>query len=138
MRSSYAAGSQAGGQGSGWNLTTFLVDGVDCKIEEHTKRLILDTVRAKKPLGAICLSPVAVAKALQNSGISAKLTIGNDQTVAEQVQQMGAKHEECQVSDCLIDGENKIVSTPAYMLAKNIAEVWSGVEKLVKAVVEMC
>ncbi|MFH1873749.1 MAG: isoprenoid biosynthesis glyoxalase ElbB [Pseudomonadota bacterium] len=127
-----------GGQGAGLNLSTFLRDGLNCQVEPETKRLILETVKAKKPLGAICIAPATVAKALEGSGISAKLTIGNDSQVAAAIEKMGSKHEECLVTDCVVDGTNKIVSTPAYMLAKNIGEVWSGVEKLVKTVIELC
>ncbi len=80
---------------------------------------------------------ITLAKALEESGICAELTIGNDKQVAAAVEQMGAKHKDCEASACVLDAENKIITTPAYMLAKNIAEVWEGVEKLVRAVVEM-
>lgn len=41
------------------------------------------------------------------------------------------------MDDIVIDRENRIVSTPAYMLARNVSEVEAGVSKLVSAVVEM-
>jgi enhancing lycopene biosynthesis protein 2 len=127
-----------GGQGAALNLSSFLADGVNCEVEKDVKRLILETVHAKKPLGAICIAPVTVAKALEGSGVTATLTVGHDNKVAGQIQQMGAKHESCATTDCVVDRENKIVSTPAYMSAKNIVEVWQGIDKLVHAVAEMC
>lgn len=127
-----------GGQGAALNLSTFLVDGISCKVEKDTKRLILEMVQNKKPIGAICIAPATLAKVLEGSGINPVLTVGNDHKVASQLEQMGAKHESCLATDCVIDRENKIVTTPAYMNAKNITEVWSGIEKLVGAVVEMC
>ena len=36
----------------------------------------------------------------------------------------------------IIDEENKIVSTPAYMLADNITEAASGIEKLVQTILK--
>jgi enhancing lycopene biosynthesis protein 2 len=127
-----------GGQGAALNLSTFLADGVNCEVEKDVKRLILEVVRAKKPLGAICIAPATVAKALEGSGITTTLTVGHDNKVAAQIEQMGAKHESCATINCVIDRENKIVTTPAYMNAKNIAEVWQGIDKLVRAVIEMC
>ena len=127
-----------GGQGAALNLSTVLVDGINCDVEKDTKRLILEMIQAKKPIGAICIAPATLARALDGSGIKPVLTIGNDSKVAAQLEQMGVKHESCAPTDCVIDRENKIVTTPAYMSARNITEVWSGIEKLVSAVAEMC
>lgn len=127
-----------GGQGAALNLSTFTVDGVNCEVEKDTKRLILDMIRAKKPIGAICIAPVTLAKALEGSGTTPVMTVGNDKQVAQQLEQMGVKHESCAPTECVVDRANKIVTTPAYMNAKNIMEVWTGIEKLVKNVAEMC
>ena len=43
----------------------------------------------------------------------------------------------CAAGEIHVDRNNKVVSTPAYMLAGRIGEVADGVEKLVKAVLEM-
>ena len=63
-----------------------------------------------------------------------KLTIGNDPTTAAAVGDMGAVHVDCAVSEAVIDAEHKMVTTPAYMLAGDIGEVFDGasvfVEKL--------
>ena len=37
----------------------------------------------------------------------------------------------------VVDQENKIVTTPAYMLATRISEVYDGIEKCVKEVVKL-
>ena len=127
-----------GGQGAALNLSTFLADGVNCEVEKDTKRLILEVIRAGKPLGAICIAPTTVAKALEGSGITATLTVGHDNKIAAQITQMGARYEACAPTDCVVDRENKIASTPSYMSAKNITEVWQGIQKLVGAIVELC
>jgi enhancing lycopene biosynthesis protein 2 len=36
-----------------------------------------------------------------------------------------------------VDQQNKLVSTPAYMLATRISEVYEGIEKCVKEVVKL-
>ena len=50
---------------------------------------------------------------------------------------MGSKHQECSVTDFVIDKDNKIVSTPAYMLGQNISDVAAGIEKTVNELVKM-
>ena len=50
------------------------------------------------------------------------------------VEEMGGEHVPCPVDDIVVDEDNKIVTTPAYMLANNIAEAASGIEKLVARV----
>ena len=50
---------------------------------------------------------------------------------------MGAKHIHCTVHNAIVDRRHKIVSTPAYMLAKRIAEAEAGIQKLVQHVLEL-
>ena len=50
---------------------------------------------------------------------------------------MGAKHVEVPVTEIVVDRDNKVVSTPAYMCAKTISEAATGIEKLVRAVLDM-
>jgi enhancing lycopene biosynthesis protein 2 len=40
----------------------------------------------------------------------------------------------CPVDDIVVDEDNKIVTTPAYMLAQDIAQAASGIDKLVSRV----
>ena len=66
--------------------------------------------------------------------IPLRLTIGTDIDTAEVLEEMGAEHVPCPVDDIVVDEENKVVTTPAYMLAENIAEAAAGIEKLVTRV----
>ena len=50
---------------------------------------------------------------------------------------MGAKHLDCPVNEIVIDKDHKLVSTPAYMLANNMAEAAAGINLLVKEVLAM-
>ena len=63
-----------------------------------------------------------------------RITIGTDLDTADVVEEMGAEHVPCPVDDIVVDEENKVVTTPAWMLAQNIAEAASGIEKLVARV----
>lgn len=121
-----------GGFGAAKNLTTYAIDGNDCKVNEDVKKAVNSIISAKKPLVAICIAPVLVAKALEGTGIKSKITIGNDENVAGSIESFGATHVECPVKEAIIDEENKIITTPAFMLAQNTLEVAAGIEKTIE------
>ncbi|MGK7507903.1 isoprenoid biosynthesis glyoxalase ElbB, partial [Salmonella enterica] len=52
----------------------------------------------------------------------------------EVLEEMGAEHVPCPVDDIVVDEDNKLVTTPAYMLAQDIAQAASGIDKLVSRV----
>ncbi|TCK60449.1 isoprenoid biosynthesis glyoxalase ElbB [Seleniivibrio woodruffii] len=126
-----------GGFGAAKNLVTFAFDGADCKILPDVKRLIKETVEAKKPLAAVCIAPVVVAKALEDSGLKAKLTIGNDNGTAVGINIMGAEHIETPVKEVLVDSHLSIITNPAYMLAADIAEVGEAIKKTMQTLTGM-
>ena len=123
-----------GGYGAVKNLCTFAVDGTDCQVHPEVARLVREVHKAGKPIGALCIAPALVAKIFEGAGIG--LTIGKDKETAQALAKLGQKHEECEVGEAWIDPDHKIVTTPAYMLARNVAEAWQGIEKLVKEVLK--
>ncbi len=126
-----------GGFGAAKNLCDFAVKGSDCAVHPEVTRLVRETVAAQKPLAAICIAPAVLAKILGGQKIVPKLTIGNDPGTAQALTTMGAEHVNCPAIECVIDKDNKIISTPAYMLAGHIGEAAEGIEKTVKALVKM-
>ncbi|UOD34473.1 isoprenoid biosynthesis glyoxalase ElbB [Deferribacteraceae bacterium V6Fe1] len=126
-----------GGFGAAKNLSTFAVDGPDCKIDKDVKRLVKEVIQAKKPLVAICIAPVLVAKALEGTDIKSSITIGTDEGVAGAIESLGATHVSCPVKEAVVDKENKIVTTPAYMLGQSISEVAAGIEKTIDKLFEL-
>ncbi|MDY0267908.1 isoprenoid biosynthesis glyoxalase ElbB [Trichloromonas sp.] len=126
-----------GGFGAAKNLSNFAVKGTECEVHSEVSRLIREILTERKPLGAICISPAIVARVLGSDKVTHKLTIGNDEGTAQALTAMGAEHVNCPVTECVIDKENKLVTTPAYMLAGHISEAAEGIEKAVKALVKM-
>ncbi len=127
-----------GGFGAAKNLSNFAQAGENCTINEEVKRLIRDMVRRRKPVGALCIAPILVAKALQGmEKVTPTLTIGNDPTTAKKLEKMGAVHVTAKVDEAIIDNANRIVSTPAYMIGPGIQDVAKGIENLVKGVMEL-
>ena len=126
-----------GGYGVAKNLSSYAFEGVDATVQEEVNRLAREMVAAHKPIGIICIAPAMMAKVLEGTGINAQMTIGNDRQTAEHLEEMGATHVACGVTKHITDKKNKIVSTPAYMLAKKIGETWTGIEGLVQEVLAL-
>ncbi|MEJ2111697.1 MAG: isoprenoid biosynthesis glyoxalase ElbB, partial [Acidobacteriota bacterium] len=125
-----------GGFGAAKNLSTFASDGADCKADVDAERLLKAMHAAGKPIGALCIAPTLIAKIFGNSN-SVELTIGSDPGTAAALEQMGAKHKEAKVDEIVVDADNRIITTPCYMLAQSIKEVGDGIEKLVSEVLKI-
>ncbi|ETK21333.1 isoprenoid biosynthesis protein [Pseudomonas sp. FH4] len=123
-----------GGFGAAKNLSNFAVEGAGCSVNPDVLVLAEAFAEAGKPVGLICISPALAAKIY---GPGVVCTIGNDAGTAAALDKMGATHQECAVDEIVEDKARKLVSTPAYMLAKNISEVASGINKLVDRVLEL-
>lgn len=126
-----------GGFGAAKNLCTYAVDGDGCQVDPDVARVIQEAHLKNKVIGAICISPVVIAKALQGQQLQPKLTIGSDAATAGSLRAMGAENEPKAVNEISVDEENRIVSTPAYMLGPSIMHVAAGIENLVNKVLEM-
>ena len=125
-----------GGFGAAKNLCTFAKDGPDCQVDEDVARLLQELHRRKKPIGALCIAPALIAR-LFGKEQSVELTIGTDPGTASAMEKMGAKHIKAKVDEIVVDGKNKIVTTPCYMMAQSIKEVGVGAEKMVAKILEM-
>jgi len=122
-----------GGFGAVSNLCNWSEKGKDFSFHPDVGNFFDLALSHKKPMGFICIAPMMIPQLYQN----AKLTIGNDGSLAKQIQEMGSTHVNCAASDVVVDQNNKIVSTPANMVANSIAEVYEGIHKLVKALIKM-
>jgi len=125
-----------GGFGAAKNLSDYAQKGDKCEIDPGVKKLLQDMRKYGKPIGAICISPVLLARAFGGNG-SPKVTIGKHPETANHIEAMGAEHISCPVDDFVVDNDNKIVTTPAYMLAESISETATGIEKLVNEVLRL-
>ena len=124
-----------GGFGAAKNLSDFAFKGPEARVHPQVQRILEEMLNAGKPIGAICISPVIIAKAL--AAHHPEVTIGTDMGTAAAIDTMGGKHKVCQVEQIHVDAAHKIVTTPAYMLGPGIKEVATGIDKLVQAVLEL-
>jgi len=125
-----------GGFGAAKNLCDFAVKGAAASVNPEVLRLLKEMVTAHKPIGVICIAPAMLAAALGKE-FAPTVTIGNDSGTAAEIGKTGAIHQECPVTEFVVDRKNKIVSTPAYMLATRISETYEGIEKCVKEVIKL-
>lgn len=122
-----------GGFGAAKNLCTFAFDGADCTVNSDVEKAVRETVTAEKPIGALCISPVIIAKVLGD----VKVTIGQDEGTLQAIEKMGGVHEKTSHGQIVIDEKYKVVTTPCYMLDSTIDQIADGAENVVGKILEM-
>ena len=122
-----------GGLGAAQNLSTFAQDQAQSTILPIIRTWVEAMRQAHRPVGFICIAPTMIPQ-LYPAGV--QMTIGNDPNIAAVMTAMGAQHMPCSATDIVIDPQHRVVSTPAYMRAKNTVESALGIEKLVEQVLQ--
>jgi len=97
------------------------------------EKAIRETHKAGKPIGALCIAPVILAKVLGD----VVLTIGQDEGTSEALVKMGAKAVKTEPREIAVDKQNKIVTNPCYMLDSSLVDIAKGSNKVVKAMLKM-
>lgn len=123
-----------GGFGVAKNLCDFATRGADTQLDADVLAACKSFATARKPAGYCCIAPILIPR-LYPSGV--KGTIGTDVAVADAFIAMGGEHIGCAVTDVVEDAHYRVISTPAYMLANNIADADIGIGKLVKRLLDM-
>ena len=124
-----------GGFGAAKNLSDFAVKGPEASVHPEVQRLLKEIADAGKPIGAICIAPATLTKALSER--RPEVTIGTDTGTAAAIESMGGVHRICTVDQIHVDERNRLVTTPAYMLGPGIKDVAEGIEKLVDKVIDL-
>src|SRR6056297_2964227 len=88
-----------GGFGVAKNLCSFAKDGPECKVDTEVERVIKDAHEKKKPIGALCISPVLIARVLGD----VQVTIGSDPESMQAIGKMGGTHKETTHGQVVID-----------------------------------
>jgi len=126
-----------GGFGAAKNLCTFAVDGENCTVHREVETLLRDAHAQGKAIGAMCIAPVILARVF-GPELKPSLTIGQDPTTAAKIVLMGAHHVDCTAAGTVVDEANNMVTTPAYMLADNIGDVFDGAAAFVEKLLGLC
>ncbi len=121
-----------GGFGAAKNLTQWAFDGPEGQIQPEVKRAIVETVKKGKPIAALCMGPTVVAKALEDAGLNASLTVGTTEeaspydikAISAGIDKTGSKAVMKNVREVAVDTQNRIVTAPCYMMEAGINEVY--------------
>jgi len=132
----YDALAFVGGYGAAKNLSDWATKGAKCTVLPEVEKAIKAFHQESKPIAALCISPVLVAKVLGSERVT--VTLGDDKETIAEVLKTGAQHEICPVDDYVTDRETKVITTPAYMYGNaKPHEVFKGISGLAKELVEM-
>lgn len=121
-----------GGFGAAKNLFTYAIKGTKAEVDAEVERVIKDFHASCKPIGALCISPVLMAKVLGNITI----TVGTDEKTIHDVETFGAQHINTQQTEVIADKENMVFTTPCYMLPATIADIADCAENLIETILE--
>src|SRR5208282_1956326 len=114
-----------------YNLCTFAVDGDRMTVLPQVGFCVRAMHAAGKPIGALCISPVIIARVLK----SVTVTFGKDEKINAVFQKSGTKTVNADARSIVIDHAHKIVTTPCYMLDARISEISEGIDKLIQQLV---
>ena len=131
-----------GGFGSAKNLTKWAFDGPDGAILPEVKLLLVNLVNVGRPIVALCVSPIVLAKALEGSKIHAKMTMGTSKESSpydidsfnDGLSKIGVEPVLKSVREIEIDVENRIITAPCYMMDATILEVRHNIQQAIRAI----
>ena len=132
-----------GGFGSAKNLSSWAFEGANGEVLPEISELIYKFIDQKKPIVALCVSPVIIALALKNNSQKATLTLGSTkvpssytiQEFHDSITSIGAESIEKTINEINIDSNYKIISAPCYMLDCTLPELRKNIYKAIEAAI---
>jgi len=126
-----------GGFGAAKNLSSWAFDGPGAKVDTSVRSLIEAIIRDRKPVAALCVSPVVVARVLQDLGVSARMTLGTTSGPSPYdiaafdagLKETGAVPVDCPLGNIVVDEEHRISTSPCYMMEATPSRILAGVRK---------
>jgi len=135
-----------GGFGAAKNFSKWAFDGPDGDILPEVKLFLVNMTNVGKPICALCVSPVVLAKAFEGSKIKPSLTLGNSINQSpydingfhQGIEKVGAASVEKKITEVNVDEVNRIVSAPCYMMDANILEVRKNIKLAIEETIKLC
>jgi enhancing lycopene biosynthesis protein 2 len=122
-----------GGFGVAKNLSGFAFDSENYQVDPEIARVVRDMVKLKKPVGALCISPVLLARIIEKP----VLTIGDDPVTARAIEKTGASHKASGHGEVVVDPDYRLVTSPCYMLDANILQIYEGADATIKEILKL-
>lgn len=117
-----------GGFGAAKNLCDWAIMGDQCTVNPDVEHAVKAMFKAGKPIGAMCIAPVILAKLFQVT----TLTTGHDPASAGFIERMGNKSVATNHGEVIVDAARKIYTTPCYMLDASISQIAEGTNNIVR------
>ena len=129
-----------GGFGAAKNLSNWAFKGVDSLVLPAVKNLILHCFENKKPVVALCISPVVVVKSLEGSSLSPLVSVGSVNEKSEYdineihgfLSSLGAKTENRSINEVLYDEDLRLISAPCYMMEGTIDQIYRNTKMAIE------
>lgn len=118
-----------GGFGAAKNLSSYAVSGKGMDVDRDVLRAIRAMVEAHKPVGALCIAPVILAKLIPG----VKVTLGAPGGDSQAAEAMGACHVPAEPTGVVIDEGRNVFTGPCYMYDATIDQVAECAENVVRA-----
>lgn len=123
-----------GGFGAAKNLCTFATEGADCSVATEVERAVLETHKAGKAIGAMCIAPVILAKLLPG----VEITLGGENDAGAAATTMGAVVKTTTHGEVIVDEGKRVATTPSYMLDDaSVQDIHACATNLLGALVKM-
>ena len=98
--------------------------------------MILHCIENKKPIVSLCISPTLIAKSLENTEYTPKLTLGsknedseyNIEEMHQAITSIGAEAHNKSVNEICVDENLKIITAPCYMMNADIKDIYCNVK----------
>lgn len=124
-----------GGSGNGTLISTWANDKNKMTVNPTVEKIIKQFHEESKPIGAICMAPIVVAKVLAKH--NPNITLGEDFSDSHFVESWKVTVEKCPSTDYITCRDTKVITTPAYMNDATPFQVYTGIRAFTKELVEM-
>jgi len=134
-----------GGFGTAKNITKWAFQGPQGEMLDSVRQLIRDLVARRKPIVGLCMSPTTIAKALEGTGLSARMTVGTDAEdspydiagIAAGMSSLGQQPVMRSVQDIAVDRDLKIITAPCYMMNASILDVRNNIRQAIEQMMQL-
>lgn len=124
-----------GGIGNATHISTWSKDKNKMTVNSTVEKIIKDFHDQSKPIAAICMAPIVVAKVLAKH--NPNITLGENFPDTHYVESWKVTVEKCPSTDYITCRDTKVITTPAYMDDATPFQVYTGIRGLTKELVEM-
>ena len=118
-----------GGFGVAKNLSDYAFKGADMQIDPLVESVLKRAIEADKPVAAVCIAPILLAKLLGDR--SPNLTLGAEGGDSKNLESLGGKHKATSHEEVVVDEAMKLVTGPCYMLDASVGNIIRGADAVV-------